>query len=434
MEKKYSKRFRIQGRQTGAPGEKSEERAYYSGIISTDELDSYFSRMSESTLKNFAEGANEGVTVLDSHKHNTAGIGMSTKGRYDDGKVYSDFYIVRDVPLGSAQSYSTTDGFITMIDDGALRDISVGFYGGNETCDICHENIWTWSCRHWPGVDYIIEEDGVKKIITCTTTIEGATLSEYSLVFDGATPGAEVTEKANYLAENGFLDIKQKHFIENRFNVRFKQGMVFPDKVEQEEIDKIENQGSDTVRVTGGTNSMTNEELEQQITVQEEQITNLRANVETWKEKGERATALELENSELTAKNEKLEKRQSDDSDTIGRLVDEKAQLQKDVNTMKPMADEGTHYRGEEEISAYNEYVRFRGEDLNEDAGDSERTKNTLNNLPTIKDVRDMGKVWAENADFKYPEGRKSSDTGGTPDPADVDKDTDDVVPGVDAY
>ena len=445
MDKFYRKQFHIQGKRViDGDNPDNERRAYYAGIISSDDLDTHFSRMSESTLQNFAEDAENGVTVLDSHRHYTAGIGRTAAGKYEEGKVYSDFYLVRDVPLGDSQSYSNTNGFITMLDDGALRDISVGFYGGTEVCDICNEAIWeSLQCRHWPGSEYIIidEETEEKTVVTCTTTIVDARLSEISLVYDGSNEDSEITEKANRLAEQGEINTKQKLHIENRFNVRFKQGIKFPDPDNQEEINELKNKQPDKTRVSDkGDNPMakTVEELQTEVEELESQVESLRSNVATWKEKGERAGTLETANNDLTSKNEKLEKRQSDDADTIERLTQEKRDLKVEVDKIKPMADEGERYRKEEETLAYTEFVRMKGDELNEENKDSERAKNTLSNLLTIEDVRDMRKIWAENADIKYPAGRKTSDTGDTgtdpdPDPESADENGT-VVPGADAY
>lgn len=454
MEKRYSKVVELSQiptdaltslRQEGVIDADHPTRAYYRGIISNGNLDSHFSRMAESTLRNFAEGAANGVSVLDSHNHRTVGIGMSVTGEYEDGNVYSDFYLVREIPLGASQSFASTDGFIKMIEDGALRDISVGFTGGTEYCDICGGNIWSYAeCRHWPGNSYIVGEGDEEVIVICTTHIEGAELSEFSLVFDGSTPSAEITDKANVMAENGLIDIKQKYQIEKRFNIRFKEDLKFPEPEElivKPSSDKIiipDNYKVSDKRQSDskGENTMakTIEELQQEVTDLTAQLDEVRANADTYKEQAENATALEAQNDTLKARNEKLEERDKDNRDTIERVLGEKRAAEQAVEEMKPMADEGKRARKEAEDKAIKEYTRLQGEDLDDEK--LERQKRTLSNLGTLDDVRDMGETWAEAADDKYPKRRQTTD-------GDDDKEGDDDknksvitpdVPGPDAY
>lgn len=44
-------------------------------------------------------------------------------------------------------------------------------------CNICGNDMWrSWDCRHWPGITYIIEEDGSDKRreVKCVPVIENA--------------------------------------------------------------------------------------------------------------------------------------------------------------------------------------------------------------------------------------------------------------------
>ena len=427
-------------RQTGVIDADNAKRAYYRGVISTNQLDSYFSQMAESSLKNFARDAEKGVTVLDSHNHRTAGIGMSATGMYEEGKVYSDFYLVRSVPLGASQSYASTDGFIAMLEDGALRDISVGFTGGTEYCDICGGNIWSYAdCRHWPGNSYIIGEGEEETIVVCTTTIEGAELSEFSLVFDGATPGAEVVEKANYLAEQGLIDLKEKHNIEKRFDVRFKQGLNFPEPKELElknttDTIDLDNGKQPATRGKEGDTNMTLEEVQKELEETKTQLNEARENAKTHKEAAERATTLEAENDSLTTRNKTLEERQDQDRETIERVLGEKRNAETDLDKLKPLADEGKRARKEAEEESAKQYIRSQGDTL--DDAKLERFKGTLANLDSVQDVRDMGETYKEIADDKYPEGRKTKDDTKSDDGGDDgdDKTIDPSVPGNDAY
>ena len=48
-------------------------------------------------------------------------------------------------------------------------------------CNICGNDMWrSWDCRHWPGIVYIIEEEGSdkKREVKCVPIIEYAHLEE----------------------------------------------------------------------------------------------------------------------------------------------------------------------------------------------------------------------------------------------------------------
>ena len=188
----------------------------FSAEVSNTSVDAYFSHMHQTTLENFASGAEQGVSLLDSHDSRKLGIGYSCGGRViTDGaegsrtRVVADFYIIRGLEYGANYSYRSSDGFIRAVETGVVRDVSVGFYGGRHICDIDGLNVWSWECKHWPGRSYIITdpETGEEKTVVATYTIYDGTLSEVSLVYDGATPSAMIIKALRGL-ENGELDEK----------------------------------------------------------------------------------------------------------------------------------------------------------------------------------------------------------------------------------
>ena len=53
--------------------------------------------------------------------------------------------------------------------------VSVGAYRGIHRCNICGNDMWrSGRCYHWPGIVYIIEEEGSdkKREIKCVPVIE----------------------------------------------------------------------------------------------------------------------------------------------------------------------------------------------------------------------------------------------------------------------
>lgn len=96
------------------------------------------------------------------------------------------------------------DEHIRRIERGYFNEVSVGYSGGEEKCDICGLNIWRMMgdrmCPHWPGEVY----DGE----LCTYTIRDANLREISLVSRGANPEAQILQQRRDDPE--FAKLKQK--------------------------------------------------------------------------------------------------------------------------------------------------------------------------------------------------------------------------------
>jgi hypothetical protein len=190
--------------------------------ISTNRTDSYFTRMRPSSLKNFARDAAEGRSVLTGHNHQSLGVGYSLTGEYiadgEDGRVESDFYTVRGLP--------DTEDVITRIRSGLVRDTSIGFYGGDIICSICGLSWMDWECQHIPGLSYPVDggengrarrAEGEREV--AFGDVEDSHLAEYSLVFDGATPGCGLL-KAYREVDAGRVNPDTARSIENRFRVR----------------------------------------------------------------------------------------------------------------------------------------------------------------------------------------------------------------------
>ena len=324
----------------------------FSAEISSDRLDAYFTHMAESTLKNFAADASAGVSFLDSHNHSKLGFGQSLRGEFEQSKnrVLADFYTVPGVRFGGQLSYESTDDFIRAIEAALVRDVSVGFYGGDIICDICGNSLYDWqNCPHWPGVEYAVGDKGEKTIIA-TFTIEDARLAEVSAVYDGATPGAMI-QRATEMAEAGKLEPETARRLEIKYRIKLPgaarswPGIDKQDKPSLERTDKMD-------------------ELEQ-----------IRAIL------GE--TNAPKETSAV---------------DGVRWLVGEMARLQ-------PLADQGVAYRADLIETALSEGVRAMG-----DAFLAETYRSMFATAP-LDHIKLLREKWLEQAARTLPNWRQTTDT-----------------------
>ena len=100
---------------------------FFSGEISSNRWDAYDTRMGLSTLRNYAEQAAQGVAFLQGHGNHESPIGHTLTGRYVGpggngvARVTADMYAL---PLEDAAP------FVQRLRAGVVRDLSVGFSGG----------------------------------------------------------------------------------------------------------------------------------------------------------------------------------------------------------------------------------------------------------------------------------------------------------------
>lgn len=208
---------------------------FWGARISNGKLDSYFTRMHESSQDNYAADAEAGVAVMDSH--NTGGFlssgqlnfgrsltGVRAKAKPKDpysGEVFSQAYTLRGMPLAQG---GTTDAYIVGIRSGIHRDVSVGFSKGQQICSICQKDMYRdFSCWHYPGMYYTVTdnasgEEGRREL--CWASVENAHLREWSMVYKGATPQAAVVKAQRRLAA-GETDWRTALELENLYGVRF---------------------------------------------------------------------------------------------------------------------------------------------------------------------------------------------------------------------
>ncbi len=211
---------------------------YFSAAeISSGRLDAYFTRMAKTSLKNYAKDADRGVAVLPGHDHAALPYGYSLRGQYfepaatdpESGRVVAHAYMIPGLMLSG---YSTTD-VIDGIKAGIIRDVSIGFYGGEYICSICgRDMLRDWDCWHWPGMEYAVGDDGYdpatgkknKSAETklCTADVENAGLSEFSHVYDGATPNAMIL-RAQFAISEHLIKPETARALEQRYRHRLPQ-------------------------------------------------------------------------------------------------------------------------------------------------------------------------------------------------------------------
>lgn len=199
---------------------KDRQPVFWPAEISNRRLDSYFTRMGVSTLRNFAQGANDGVAFQNSHRWMELPLGQSVEGTFveegEAARALAVFYTLPDLAINGVN----TSQFVDAMRAGIVQDVSVGFYGGEFVCDICgRDMLRDIECRHWPGFEYDVKEGDTVRKVMATATVENALLSEVSAVYDGATPGAGVL-KAQREADAGRLNSHQLRMLEARYRVR----------------------------------------------------------------------------------------------------------------------------------------------------------------------------------------------------------------------
>lgn len=333
---------------------------FWEGEFSNSLLDGYYTRMSARTLANYAADAQAGIAFLRGHAWHELPLGQSLSGRLEthEGRqrVLANFYTITGM--------EETDGLVRRMRSGIARDLSVGFYGGRELCEVCGRDYWRSPCPHIRGLTYEVEgEDGVVRQVLATVEIDDAHASEVSAVFDGATPQAEIT-KARQLARAGELKQVQIGVLEARYRIQLPGGRRWP--------------GAD---IPGGNNHDMNAD---------EQLQQMRSALQEAGYQGNDALAKALADA------------------------GEVAQLREQNATLEAQAAEGRQYRQDLVADALAEGVRAYGEEFDQDG-----YKAMLDsaNLDQVKRMRDD---WAKVAGKRFPGGRQSREEDTPPDSNEV--------------
>ena len=185
-------------------------RAYFDGTFTSSAVDTEHRVVHPSNFPSIVEQITAGVRLLDSHKHDTNGIGMSVAAMAMEDKVNGTFYILKGemsegvlIPMElESQSYRTTGSWIMAVKDGMANKLSMGWFSERDICNLCGESIWRYPCRHYPGERAPVtnDETGDETMEVCTYSCYGITAVEVSMVYFGANPDARLIAKAKALA------------------------------------------------------------------------------------------------------------------------------------------------------------------------------------------------------------------------------------------
>jgi hypothetical protein len=344
----------------------------FEAISSNNELDFYFTHMTEGTLKNFAADGAAGVQFLDGHNNRNLGYGRTFAGRFEvdpnrrpqfahrDGRAVDlaiqppdqlamavlSTYVIPGVRFGGGLTYASTDDFIMSARAGVASDISVGFYGGDWTCDICGGDYRSYnSCPHYAGLVYPVSEQGERQVLA-TVSIDGARLSEHSAVYDGATPGAMI-RKAEHMARNGELSQDKIDIIEARYSI------ALPGRRTLHEVSKLPAERAHDLEMdaepnAGGVPSDIGDERMENM--QEENAATLELELEFSPEMRDAIAATGYP-GDLDA---------ADIDGVLSHLLNE-------VERLRPLADDGRAYRAQLVDEAIAEGIRAFGDDFAEE-------------------------------------------------------------------
>jgi hypothetical protein len=271
-------------------------------IPSTQMVDSYYTRMDTTSLVNYADEAKSGIPVLNSHRSGgRSGIAELPIGRSFNGLVENDpdnpkmqrfrasAYMLRN---NMANGSVNTNEIINAIEAGTVSDISIGFAFSAGTpeknfedrtilrCSICGQDFLRsdpWGddpddCPHWPGEVY--KTNGGKNQELCVLDVVNAHLSEFSTVYNGATPGAVIL-KAQRAAQEGALDRGMVHKLEDMYRCRLVDYSTFQVPIIGARKEKTE--VTDVTSSTGGVMTLSQDITENPIAIE---ITNERNNDE----------------------------------------------------------------------------------------------------------------------------------------------------------
>lgn len=365
---------------------------FFLAEISNTRVDSHHTHMTSKTLRNFAKACFEGISFLDSHAKSRLGIGYSLNGEFQESsnRTVSTFYTQPGIEFGGQHSYRTTDDFIKAIQSALVRDVSVGFYGGDWTCDICRNNWFDYEmCSHWPGRQYIVDDS----IVVCTVEIDGAELSEVSAVYDGSTPGAMIL-KAERMSGAGLLEPESARELEVQYKIKLpesKKIFVTPTFAPENMGKNTFDLGTDsTTREKLGDGQMNEKEIRTLLGIGDDDSINERISglIEEVSTANDRLKSLRNLATEFTPKDVKgIE-------DGIRWLADE-------VTRLIPLADDGKAYRMDLIDDALKEGVRAYG---NEFASETYRT--ILEGLPDMGSVKRMRDDWKRLADERLKAGQ----------------------------
>lgn len=382
-----------------------------------------YTRLTPEFLKVMEDDAKKGVSLMLNHNWSQLGVQSIPIGKVFDARLgegsqegesvtlYTTQYIHKDD--SKIDGYSKND-IINLIETGVLADTSVGFSTDPTTsiCSICGNSIYNWrKCEHIPGRKYIVNED-TNEVKQCIVELykpsdenmssEGNNvLIENSIVFDGAYPNAVIQSKlSNSEKEDTLKVLEGKQELSEKdiiIGYTSKNGVNLLYKHSNEkggvEVAKLNEDGEDeNVEKTGTEETVDNveetvEEVEEGTTEETAEETTEEVTEEVAEETTEET---EEPNSEL--EEESGEENLYSDAEILERFDN----ITDSVESLIQLAKEGLENRNETIKEALNSGVHSMGNAFNK-----EIFEKTFSGMAT-KDIKEMGKVWEEQANSQF--------------------------------
>lgn len=406
----------------------SEEVFVFSGKSAGDMLiPGRYTKISPDLLAVMVDDARKGVSFMLNHNwSNWGGIQAIPYGKVFDGKIIDSVedgetvsmhlskYIVRDDEVTDGIS---ANALIKKIETGVLSDTSIGFSTDIMTCSICNNNYFSRKCRHYRGSSYEMG-DGTQKVCTVTAMPPSImlpqnnnALMEESIVWDGAYPGAVVTQgatgdiielpsgKFSILGDKdelpeGTAFINQYHNGDMMTLVKKAEstkvfGMGSPKEPEEDKLNKEPK----------GVEQSVNENLKNAL-----EALGIEFEGETMTDDVMDALATRIE--ELKADSEALALVESNENEVVEYLTEEQAKeaLGSDTSaeTLLALAKEGQVYKTKLIDDTIAMGVRAMGNDFK-----AETWKTTLTDMDT-KSIGDIMDGFAKQVGEEIPAGRKT--------------------------
>ena len=207
-----------------------------------------YTKISKELLEVMVDDAKKGVSFMFNHNWSSrGGIQGIPYGKVFDGRLepsgeanetvglYLDKYIVRDDEISDGIS---ANALIKRIETGVLSDTSITFSTDTMVCSICGMNYYSRDCSHWRGNTYEMS-DGTKKVCTLTAMppsviipYNNNALYEESIVWDGAYPGAVVTQSKH----GDVIELPTGNFVVVQDKEEFPNDTVFLSKYHNGDI------------------------------------------------------------------------------------------------------------------------------------------------------------------------------------------------------
>lgn len=272
--------------------EEDDDKYWLRIVASNPELDRHNSYMDvETTLPNFVKDAKSrlGVALTDHHAYRSFGYGRSSDARLTDKhEVLIDFFILKDMEYeGGRREFRTSEKLIRAIENDLVNQVSVEFYDAREICNICKlpYRRYSWysdwepqredRCSHKMGKAY--EVDG--KMVRATYTVYDARLKAVSLVEFGSNRETSIDTKREVAeALQWVFSEKPGPAFAGAFTDGMRKLMEEHLMTDQEWIAKLR----DALEITSIRSTDEPDEVVQKL---ETEVTNLRQQIETEKDK-----------------------------------------------------------------------------------------------------------------------------------------------------